>query len=132
LDYCTLKRIGLIVNPYAGIGGRVGLKGSDGIETRMKALELGAIPMSGSRTVEALKELKGLTGFIFITYPGAMGEDEVRKAGFEPEVIGVTSEETTAEDTKRAASEMLQMGVDLIVFSGGDGTARAVGEDLPG
>ena len=130
-----MKRIGLIVNPYAGIGGRVGLKGSDGIETRMKALELGAIPMSGSRTVEALKELRGLDCFIFITYPGAMGEDEVRKAGFEPEVIGVTSEETTAEDTKRAASEMLQMGVDLIVFSGGDGTARdvysIVGDSIP-
>jgi predicted polyphosphate/ATP-dependent NAD kinase len=121
-----LKRIGLIVNPYAGIGGRVGLKGSDGIETRRKALEMGAIPMSSSRTVEALKELEGLSGFVFLTYSGAMGEDEVREAGFEPEVIGKTNNETTAEDTKRAATEMLQRRVDLIVFSGGDGTARDV------
>ena len=130
-----MKRIGLIVNPYAGIGGRVGLKGSDGLETRRKALELGAIPLSAKRTVEALRELEGLDGFVFITYPGAMGEDEVREAGFEPEVIGITSGETSAEDTKRAASEMLQKGIDLLVFSGGDGTARdiysVIGDQIP-
>jgi len=121
-----LKRIGLIVNPYAGLGGRVGLKGSDGIETRRRALEMGAVPRSPARTVEALRELKGLDGFTIVTYPGEMGEDEVREAGFEPDVIGVTSDETTAEDTKKAASEMLEMGVDVLVFSGGDGTARDV------
>lgn len=121
-----LKRIGLIVNPYAGLGGRVGLKGSDGIETRRRALELGAVPRSPARTVEALRELEGLDGFIVITYPGPMGEDEVREAGFDPDVIGATSGETSAEDTKRAASDMLAMGVDIIVFSGGDGTARDV------
>ncbi len=121
-----LKRIGLIVNPYAGLGGRVGLKGSDGVETRRRALELGAVPRSPARTVEALRELEGLDGFIVITYPGQMGEDEVREAGFEPDVIGATSGETSAEDTKRAASDMLAMGVDIIVFSGGDGTARDV------
>ncbi len=130
-----MKRIGLIVNPYAGIGGRVGLKGSDGLETRRKALELGAIPLSPKRTVEALRELDGMNGFVFITYPGSMGEDEVRKAGFEPEVIGVTTKETSADDTKRAASEMLQKGIDLLVFSGGDGTARdiysIIGDQIP-
>jgi predicted polyphosphate/ATP-dependent NAD kinase len=130
-----LKRIGLIVNPFAGLGGRVGLKGSDGLEIRQKALELGAIPMSAYRTVEALTELEGLTDFVFITYPGDMGEDEVREAGFEPVVIGDTNKETTAEDTKRAASEMLKKGVDLLVFSGGDGTARdvysVVGDSIP-
>ncbi len=114
------------MNPYAGLGGRVGLKGSDGVETRRRALELGAVPRSPARTVEALRELEGLDGFIVITYPGQMGEDEVREAGFEPDVIGATSGETSAEDTKRAASDMLAMGVDIIVFSGGDGTARDV------
>ena len=130
-----MKRIGLIVNPYAGIGGRVGLKGSDGLETRRKALELGAVPFSPKRTVEALRELEGVDGFVFITYPGSMGEDEVREAGFVPEVIGVTAEETSAEDTKQAASEMLNKGVDLLVFSGGDGTARdiysVIGDRIP-
>lgn len=114
------------MNPYAGLGGRVGLKGSDGLETRNKALELGAVPLSPKRTVEALKEVQGLDGFVFITYPGKMGEDEVKELGFEPIVIGVTEEETFAEDTKRATSEMLQKGIDLLVFSGGDGTARDI------
>ena len=130
-----LKRIGLIVNPYAGLGGRVGLKGSDGIETRMRALEMGAVPRSPARTVEALLELNGLDGFIVISYPGQMGENEALEAGIEPEVIGATSSETSAEDTRRAASEMLEMGVDIIVFSGGDGTARdiysVVGDKIP-
>ena len=130
-----LKRIGLIVNPYAGLGGRVGLKGSDGVETRRKALEMGAVPRSPARTVEALLELRELAEFMIVTYPGQMGEDEVRDAGFEPEVIGATSGETSAEDTKRAASEMLEMDVDLIIFSGGDGTARdiysVIGDRVP-
>ena len=130
-----LKRIGLIVNPYAGLGGRVGLKGSDGVETRRKALEMGAVPRSPARTVEALLELRELAEFMIVTYPGQMGEDEVRDAGFEPEVIGATSGETSAEDTKRAASEMLEMDIDLIVFSGGDGTARdiysVIGDRVP-
>jgi len=121
-----LKRIGLIVNPYAGLGGRVGLKGSDGVETRRKALEMGAIPRSPARTVEALRELEGLNGFLLITYPGEMGEDEAREADYYPEVIGAILGETSSEDTKRAASDMLAMGVDIIVFSGGDGTARDV------
>jgi len=76
-----LKRIGLIVNPYAGLGGRVGLKGSDGVETRRKALEMGAVPRSPARTVEALLELRELAEFMIVTYPGQMGEDEVRDAG---------------------------------------------------
>ena len=130
-----LKHIGLIVNPYAGIGGRVGLKGSDGVETRRRALEMGAVPRSPARTVEALRELKGLEGFQLITYPGKMGEDEAREAGVDHVVIGTTSGETSGDDTKRAASEMKEMGVDLIVFSGGDGTARdiysVIGEGVP-
>ncbi len=133
--YCTLKHIGLIVNPIAGLGGRVGLKGSDGEATQRKALELGAVPLSSKRTVEALKMIEGLTGFTFLTYPGLMGEKAVTEAGFESEVIGVTSGETTPEDTKRAASDMLQRGVDLLVFSGGDGTARdvysVIGDRIP-
>ena len=121
-----MKLLGLIVNPYAGLGGKVGLKGSDGPEIIKRALKLGAIPLSPERTVEALKALKDIQGFTFITYPGLMGEDEVRRAGLEPKVIGVISKETTADDTKHAASDLLKIGVDLLVFSGGDGTARDI------
>jgi predicted polyphosphate/ATP-dependent NAD kinase len=71
-----------------------------------------------------------------ITYPGKMGEDAVRDSGFEPIVIGSTlSEATTAQDTMEAAQEMQRLGVDLLLFAGGDGTARdiyqAIGESLP-
>jgi len=129
-----LKRIGLIVNPYAGIGGRVGLKGSDGADIRKKAMELGAVPMSASRTVEALKQLAGLE-FELYTYPGKMGEEEAREAGIEPVVIGKLENDTSAEDTKRAAADMLEKELDLLVFAGGDGTARdiysVVGDKLP-
>ena len=120
-----MKRIGLIVNPYAGIGGRVGLKGSDGAEIRQKALELGAVPMSPQRTVEALKLLAGLD-FMLYTYPGKMGEEEALEAGLEPIVIGELGRESTAEDTKIAAELMLGKDLDLIVFAGGDGTARDI------
>lgn len=118
-------KVGLIVNPYAGIGGRVGLKGSDGEEIRKKALEMGAVPMSPARTVEALKQLSGLD-FALYTYPGEMGEDEAREVGLKHTVLGKLNGETSAEDTKQAAAEMLEKGIDLLVFAGGDGTARDI------
>jgi len=118
-------KLGLIVNPYAGIGGRVGLKGSDGAEIRRKALDLGAIPMSPTRTVEALRHLTGLD-FTLYTYPGKMGEEEAKEAELQATVLGKLSGDSTAEDTKHAAEEMLGKGIDLLVFAGGDGTARDI------
>jgi predicted polyphosphate/ATP-dependent NAD kinase len=126
----------LIVNPIAGIGGRVGLKGSDGADIQRKALELGAVPRSIDRAIRALERIEPADDLEVITYPGEMGEDAARACGFEPTVIGVIRPgETTAEDTETAASEMEQLNADLLLFAGGDGTARdiynAVGERLP-
>ncbi|MBR9868600.1 MAG: ATP-NAD kinase family protein [Oceanospirillales bacterium] len=128
-------RLGLIVNPLAGVGGSVGLKGSDGEETALKALAMGAEPKANLRTQQALEPLAGLD-IELITYPGEMGEESARIAGFEPRVIGtITPGHTTEEDTERAAREMAQQGVDLILFAGGDGTARnichAIGDSTP-
>ncbi|MGD2246582.1 MAG: ATP-NAD kinase family protein [Candidatus Aminicenantes bacterium] len=131
-----MKKVGLIINPIAGMGGRVGLKGTDGSIILDKARALGAAPLSGSRTEEALNALKiSVTSLLSITYGLSMGENISRKCGFSPEVIGSpSSEETTAEDTKNAAKAMLEEGVDLLLFAGGDGTARdiysVVGEKL--
>ena len=132
----NVKKLGLIVNPIAGLGGAVGLKGTDGASTYRKALELGAVPRAAPRAVEALRELGRLVGLEVLTYPGDMGEDEALEAGLSPTVVGsVDVEETSAEDTRRAAVEMAERSVDLVIFAGGDGTARdlcsAVGDDVP-
>jgi len=132
-----MKKLGFIVNPVAGMGGRVGLKGSDGAEILKLARELGAKPEAPGRALEALKIISGLKDKIeIITYPHEMGQEECREAGFEPRVIGaIESGRTTPEDTMEAARLMAAEKVDLILFAGGDGTARniynAVGERVP-
>jgi len=143
-----MKKLGLIVNPVAGVGGRVGLKGSDGRDILLRALELGATRESPHRAEVALRHLERLRGRIqVLTAPGEMGEDEARAAGFAVEVrappaahgvieaAGTRFAETTAADTEEAARRMAAAGVDLILFAGGDGTARnvfnAVGDRVP-
>jgi predicted polyphosphate/ATP-dependent NAD kinase len=131
------KRVGLIVNPVAGMGGRVGLKGSDGEEILRRARELGATPTAPGRAVEALMGLEPFRDQIdMITYPAEMGEVEAQEAGLVPQVIGsIKTGCTTAEDTRRAAREIAAMNLDLLLFAGGDGTARdiyqAIGTCLP-
>ncbi|MGE5123428.1 MAG: ATP-NAD kinase family protein, partial [Acidobacteriaceae bacterium] len=132
-----MKRIGLVVNPVAGLGGRVGLKGSDGADIQQRALELGAVPRSMDRATEALTHLIPMkTDLEILTYPGNMGEVSALHAGFIPHVSGnLPSGPTTAEDTQRAVAEMMQEDISLLVFAGGDGTARdvcsACGTEIP-
>ncbi len=129
-------KLGVIVNPIAGMGGRVGLKGSDGPAILRKARELGALPESPGRAVEALRVVSVIKDEVeLITYPREMGEDEARECGFAPTVIGSTAAASTVpEDTMAAAREMADMSVDLLLFAGGDGTARdihdAVGQSV--
>lgn len=131
------KILGFIVNPLAGIGGKVGLKGSDGVDTVKKAFELGAEIVSPRRASETLRALSAdKDRFVLVTYPAEMGEQEAAAAGFQPVVLGqIQSGRTTAADTQHAAQEMKAYGVDLIIFVGGDGTARdihkAIGADIP-
>ena len=128
-----MKKLGFIVNPVAGIGGRVGLKGSDGKDIQKRAFKLGAIPLAPQRAKEALKPLLAIKDkIIILTYPRAMGEEEARELGFKLEVIGDTEDNTTSKDTKNAATGMRELGVDLILFVGGDGTARDVFEAIDG
>lgn len=129
-------RLGLIVNPLAGLGGTVGFKGSDGLA--QEALAMGAVPKAGQRTKVALSVFMPLQSQIsMITCPGAMGETVLTDMGWPHELIDlpVTAEHSTAQDTQQAALLMKQLGVDLILFAGGDGTARdicaAVGDCCP-
>ena len=120
-------KLGLIVNPIAGMGGRVGLKGTDGEDVLKKAIELGAVPESPKKAVKALEMLKPLGDDLeIITYPGKMGEDEAKEAGFKPTVIGDEKESSSSLDTEEAAKKLLEMGADIILFAGGDGTARNI------
>lgn len=126
------KKIALVVNPIAGMGGRVGLKGTDGKEILKKAIELGAKPIAPLRAIEFLKEITNLkNAFELITYPKEMGEYEALEAGFKPRTVGsLNSQGSDAEDTKKAIKEFLKLNVDLILFVGGDGTARDILEVL--
>lgn len=124
-------RLGLLINPLAGLGGSVALKGSDGSATAAQAIALGAEPKAELRTLQALDVLKGLPVEI-ITYPAEMGENAARQAGFDPQVIGtIDSGHTTAADTEAAALALTQQGIDLLLFAGGDGTARNICAVLP-
>lgn len=123
-----MKKLGLIVNPWAGIGGKVGLKGSDGAAVQQRAMELGAVQESSSKASIALQELKKIEADIEIfTYPGEMGEDICIKMGFKPHVLGgKRAGRTRAADTVEAAKAMEDAKVDLLLFAGGDGTARDI------
>ena len=118
------------------MGGRVGLKGTDGREILEKAIALGAQPWAKERAREALKPILHLRDEIeFITYPSPMGEEIALEFGFMSEVIKADVGDITTEmDTVHAAQAMLDKKVDLLLFAGGDGTARdicsAVGTSL--
>lgn len=122
----AMFRLGLIINPYAGLGGAVGLKGSDGVAEQ--ALALGAVPMVQQRAEQALRELMPWQEQIVIrTVGGAMGEEIARTLGFNTEVICQAAQQpSTAEDSEHAAQQLAAAGIDLLLFAGGDGTARNI------
>jgi len=126
------SKIGFIVNPIAGMGGRVGLKGTDGV--LKEAVGLGAKPVALDKAQEMLKEF--MSNFSknddikWFTCNGEMGSNELKKAGITSlEIVYENLDRSTSsEDTKKACKKFLDLDVDLIVFCGGDGTARDVFE----
>ncbi|AUX08654.1 NAD+ kinase [Halalkaliarchaeum desulfuricum] len=138
--------VGVVVNPIAGMGGRVGLKGTDG--KVQEARERGAEPRAPDRARRALSRLAELDPDVRVSaVADPMGESLVREAGLEPEVVAEPSDpfgdapaeddeyaraETSAGDTRRAVEAFLEAGVDLVLFVGGDGTAADVAEALEG
>jgi len=134
-----MGRVGLIVNPIAGMGGRVGLKGTDGAEALTRAHTLGALPVAAERAGRALARLeRQCPGLRIVAAAGTMGADLAAAHAFETEVLPPGRQRdraTTADDTRVAAAELVRREVDLILFAGGDGTARdihdVVGERVP-
>lgn len=121
----TKLKLGLIVNPLAGVGGSVGLKGSDGADIVAEAVRRGAAPQAQARAARALSFLKDQPVELLV-WAGAMGAASATAAGLPCQVLGEAEADTSAQDTRRAVTELLAAGVDLLVFAGGDGTARDV------
>ncbi len=128
------KKIGLLVNPVAGMGGSVGLKGTDG-SLYEKALALGALPVTPARTKDVFAHLKRKEEIELYTAPGEMGRDYVKDFFESPVTVGEIHGESSAAVTKEIAGKMVKKGIDLIIFVGGDGTARdvydAIGTAIP-
>lgn len=119
-----MLRIGLLINPLAGVGGPAALKGSDGMADAARAR--GSEPLAGQRAQAVLSALASRRDELtLLTWGGVMGEDAARAAGFTPQVPGgPAAATTTAEDTMLAARALREAGCDLLLFAGGDGTAR--------
>ncbi len=124
-------KVGFVINPIAGMGGRVGLKGTDGVYE--KAVELGAEPIAQTRAEKALKNMRG--SHDWYTAAGIMGEESLEKTFPDAEIQVIYKAETglgetEAQDTRKAVRRFLEEEVELIVFCGGDGTARDVSEEV--
>lgn len=117
-------KIGFLINPIAGMGGAVGLKGTDGLAAA--ALARGAKPQAAVRARACLHLLSREADLLFFTASGEMGEDVLLQCGLPYTVAYVARDESSSEDTKLACQAFLENGVDLILFCGGDGTARDV------
>ncbi|TKB49843.1 ATP-NAD kinase [Ferrimonas sediminicola] len=118
-------RLGVIINPLAGLGGSVALKGSDGMAEQ--ALALGAEPRAHLRMATALEQLEGERDqFELLTASGPMGQALLETLGYQPTVVHHCAAPTGAEDTRLAARALMEARVDLILFAGGDGTARDI------
>lgn len=132
------RRVGLIVNPVAGLGGAVGLKGSDGAAVQALAHSLGAVPHAAERAERALVRLERRAPAVeIVAAPGEMGAVVASAHSLPLDVLPLAERTgpTTAADTRAAARALVRHGVDLILFAGGDGTTRdlheAIGDTVP-
>lgn len=130
-------RIGIVVNPDAGLGGRLGFKGSDG--RAKEAREAGAVDRAGPRMQQCLSKFKELLASslnrmgvspTIVAWSGRMGGDWLD--GFEYEQRKESPTESTAQDTSNLVQDLLQAEVDVILYAGGDGTTRDIVNALDG
>lgn len=124
----SVFRLGVIVNPFAGIGGALALKGSDGKDIREQALAKGAEKKANEKMAKALSVLEAMSGqFAVLTAAGEMGEEVCKSMGIDYNVVYSPAQlQTEGEDSERAARAMVEENVDLLLFAGGDGTARNI------
>ena len=130
-------RIGIVVNPDAGLGGRLGFKGSDG--RAKEAREAGAVDRAGPRMQQCISKFKDLLASslnrigvspTIVAWSGRMGGDWID--GFEYEQRKESPTESTAQDTSNLVQDLLEAEVDVILYAGGDGTTRDIVNALDG
>ena len=123
-------RVGIVVNPDAGLGGRLGFKGSDG--RAKEARDAGAQDRAGPRMRQCLGKFTELLKSSlnrdninpeFFAWEGRMGGDWI---GTEYQIIDTTPETTSANDTAELVKQLLNLNVDVILYAGGDGTTRDI------
>lgn len=128
------RPVGFLINPIAGLGGRVGLKGTDDVVE--EALRRGAEPSAAERAgamlealSRALSDAPGISAPVWLTCSGAMGAEALAKAGFtDARIVHESGASSDANDTRRASRRFLEAGAGIVVFCGGDGTARDICE----
>jgi len=121
-------KLGFVINPIAGIGGSVALKGSDGVGVADQAIALGATAKSNARAALALDILLPYKESIVIyTASADMGELTAKALGFDTQVVHQVENSISTElDTEQAVAALMNQNIDLLLFAGGDGTARNV------
>lgn len=120
-----MLKVGLLVNPRAGIGGAVALKGSDGVFEQAAAL--GGEPRAETRVPRTLESLGSHAKTLhWCCWGGDMGARYLQNAGIAADVLGAPAAVPSAADTRAAVAAMLAVGIDLLLFAGGDGTARDI------
>jgi predicted polyphosphate/ATP-dependent NAD kinase len=121
-------KIGFLINPIAGMGGRVGLKGTDNVVAQAK--QLGATPIASQKAEEMLQEFYSKTHRVDIdwyTCSADMGNSVLENNGVRAKVVYTPQTEmTSSEDTKKACDKFMEQHIDILVFCGGDGTARDI------
>lgn len=119
-------KLGFVINPLAGIGGAVALKGSDGKDIVDEALSRGASPQAEARAKLAMQQVTIGSDVSIYTAANSMGEDTLKSLNLPHEVIYAAGARSSAVDTKNIIQLFVDKQVDLVVFAGGDGTARDV------
>jgi len=136
-------RLGIVVNPDAGLGGKLGFKGSDGRAEEARAA--GAEDRAGPRMQQCLNHLATLAtsslnrsqvGLELLVWEGRMGgtwlPSHAEEAPLKVEAMGVTPATTSPEDTARLVRELVNAGAEALVYAGGDGTTRDIVKALEG
>ena len=124
-------RIGLVVNPVAGIGGAVGLQGSDGVLVQEEARRRSGSPAGQDRLQGFLASLQGILGSTiqdieWLAWGGEMGFQALAARNVSARQLGKPKQPSTSVDTKAAIKALCAESIDLLLFVGGDGTARDV------